>query len=241
VSSAYDLALFGRAALQSKAFRTYSTTLRVPFPGRVVAKPTTTAGVATKPPATATATTRATPPGPRLRDATGAVRESYDLSNHNRLLWNYPGTIGVKNGWTDLARRTFIGAAQRGGRTYIVTEMHGLESGTSWRPTAALLDWAFAHGSRARPVGHLVVPGEPLPTATPTPAPTDSAATAVGVPTSAAAALQAAGPLAGVGSAARRDDLTVLGGSVGLVSLAVLSAAGWLRRRRRHVARHRTG
>ena len=29
----------------------------------------------------------------------------------------------------------------------------------SWRPTAALLDWAFAHGARVAPVGRLVQPG----------------------------------------------------------------------------------
>lgn len=241
VSSAYDLALIGRAALQDNAFRKYSTTLSVPFPGLPVVTPTataTTTGTATSgatQPTTTTATTaKPTPTGPRLRDADGVLRETYDLSNHNRLLWNYEGTIGVKNGWTDLARRTFIGAAKRNGRTYIVTEMHGLESGASWRPTADLLDWAFAHGDKVRPVGHLVVPGEALPTAIPTPDPTTAAAVA----TASAPVVAAAGP---AGSGIDGDDLAVLGGALGLVVATALGASMWLVRRRRATVRHRTG
>jgi len=38
-----------------------------------------------------------------------------------------------------------------------VTEM-GSPNG-SWRPTAALLDWAFAHGTQVTPIGQLVEPG----------------------------------------------------------------------------------
>jgi D-alanyl-D-alanine carboxypeptidase (penicillin-binding protein 5/6) len=245
VSSAYDLALFGRAALQNKAFRTYSTTLSVPFPGLPVARPTTTtSGTATtgstRP--TSKAPTRPTPAAPRLRDASGALRLSYDLSNHNRLLWNYPGTIGVKNGWTDLALRTFIGAARRGGHTYIVTEMHGLESGASWRPTAALLDWAFAHGARARPVGHLVVPGEQLPTITPNPTATEPTSAPAHAPPSAAGfRAQAAGPFPHTGSVAGRDDVVVLAGTFGLLCSAALASVTWLRRSRRRAARHHTG
>ena len=240
VSSAYDLALFGRAALRSTAFRAYSTTLSAPFPGRAVPTPTAATGSTTRP-----GTTTPRPTGPtatrtvtRLRDAAGRLRETYDLSNHNRLLWNYAGTIGVKNGWTDEALRTFIGAVRRDGRTYIVTEMHGLESGASWRPTAALLDWAFAHGRRARPVGHLVVPGEALPTRTPTPttaAPTTPATTPSALPAGTAVAV------AGAGLATGGADLLVLGGTAGLVCVAGGTALAWLTRRRRRGARHGAG
>ncbi len=244
VSSAYDLALFGRAALRSKAFRTYSTTLSVPFPGLPVAKPTPTTktGTATRKPTT-TRTPSPSPTAPRVRDAAGVLRETYDLSNHNRLLWNYPGTIGIKNGWTDQALRTFVGAARRGGRTYIVTEMHGLESGASWRPTAALLDWAFANGARARPVGHLVVPGEALPTVAPTTeTPTTTTTTTnEGATTRAAEPVRAAGGLGATAASGSRDDLAVLGGTAGLLCAAALTALAWLRRRRRHGARHGTG
>ena len=56
------------------------------------------------------------------------------------------------------AKRTFISAVTRGGRTYILSEMHGLDH--SWRPQAAMYDWAFRYGDQARPVGRLVEPGE---------------------------------------------------------------------------------
>ena len=123
-SSAYDLALIGRAAMQLPDFRTYVTTKQMAFPGR---------------------------------KAKNGKRGSYVISNHNRLLYNYDGTIGIKNGYTNAAKRTFISAVSRGGKTYLLTEMHGLDP--SWRPQAAMYDWAFRYGGRARPVGELVEPG----------------------------------------------------------------------------------
>jgi D-alanyl-D-alanine carboxypeptidase (penicillin-binding protein 5/6) len=92
------------------------------------------------------------------REVRGKRRAAYQIQNHNRLLANYPGAIGVKNGYTVAARWSVAGAATRGGRTYLVTALSRRDG--SWRPTAALLDWAFAHGAQARPVGHLVSPGE---------------------------------------------------------------------------------
>lgn len=106
---------------------------------------------------------------PARVDRASRTRPTYAIGNHNRLLWNYPGTIGVKNGFTKAAHRTFIGAARRNGRTYLVTEMYG--TGSSWRPAASLLDWAFAHGDEVRPIGRLVERGEvPVPPAPPAPA-----------------------------------------------------------------------
>ena len=139
-SSAYDLALIGRAAMQLPAFRTYVTTKTATFPGG--------------------------------KGPDGKARRAFVINNHNRLLYNYPGTIGIKNGYTVAARQTFIGAASRGGHTYLVTEMAGTNA--SWRPTAALLDWAFAHGADLAPVGRLVDPGSvsrPAAGGTTTPAP----------------------------------------------------------------------
>ena len=95
-SSAYDLALFGRAAIANPDYVTLATTKTATFP------------------AAASQVSRS--------------RATYAIGNHNRLLWNYPGTIGVKNGYTKAAHRTFIGAARRGGKTYLVTEMYGTES-----------------------------------------------------------------------------------------------------------------
>ncbi|BCI52616.1 D-alanyl-D-alanine carboxypeptidase [Mycolicibacterium litorale] len=69
------------------------------------------------------------------------------LVNQNELLRRYPGAIGGKTGFTDIARKTFVGAAQRDGRRLVVVLMHGLvtEGGpTYWDQAASLLDWGFA-------------------------------------------------------------------------------------------------
>ena len=95
------------------------------------------------------------PRAPGRQDARSA--QTYKINNHNTLLYNYDGTIGVKNGYTDAANRTFISAVTRGGKTYLLTEMYGLDS--SWRSQAAMYDWAFTYGARAGTVGELVAPG----------------------------------------------------------------------------------
>lgn len=71
------------------------------------------------------------------------------LVNQDELLHRYPGTFGGKTGYTDLARKTFVGGAQRGGRHLVVALMYGLvkEGGpTYWDQASALLDWGFALG-----------------------------------------------------------------------------------------------
>lgn len=124
-SSAYDLALIGRAAMDSKAYRAYATTKMARFPGGV--------------------------------NAQGKKVKSFMIGNHNKLLWNYDGTIGVKNGYTDLARQTFIGAVERNGRGVLIAHMGSNNS--SWRPLAALANWGFANLDKAASVGTLVEPG----------------------------------------------------------------------------------
>ena len=88
----------------------------------------------------------------------GKRTKGFQIQNHNELLAHYPGAIGVKTGYTVAARWTYIGAARRGGHTYLVTEQGLTQPG--WRPAMKMLDWAFAHGTSAMPVGHLVNPGE---------------------------------------------------------------------------------
>ena len=95
-------------------------------------------------------------------DRQGKVHAPFAIQNHNTLLAKYPGTIGVKNGYTTGARHTFIGATTRAGRTLLITEMGGVVV-PSWQPTAALLDWAFANADQLSPVGWLVPPGAPQP------------------------------------------------------------------------------
>ena len=69
------------------------------------------------------------------------------IVNHDELLTRYPGAIGGKTGFTDAARKTFVGAAARGGRRLVVAMMYGLvhEGGpTYWDQAGNLLDWGFA-------------------------------------------------------------------------------------------------
>ena len=75
----------------------------------------------------------------------GKRHKGFQIQNHNELLTHYQGAIGVKTGYTVAAKWTYVGAARRGGHTYLVTEM-GL-SQTGWQPAAKMLDWAFAHGT----------------------------------------------------------------------------------------------
>jgi D-alanyl-D-alanine carboxypeptidase (penicillin-binding protein 5/6) len=125
LSSAYDLALIGRAGMQHPQFREY-----------VAIKRSSIQGTTGKPIAIAT---------------------------HNRLVWNYDGAIGIKNGYTSRAQATFIGAATRGGRTLIVTLMK--THPRYWPEAASLLDWGFAAArAEAVPVGTLVDPEPDLAT-----------------------------------------------------------------------------
>lgn len=69
------------------------------------------------------------------------------LYNQDELLGRYPGMLGGKTGFTDPARKTFVGAATRDGRRLVVAMMFGLvvEGGpTYWDQASGLLDWGFA-------------------------------------------------------------------------------------------------
>lgn len=72
--------------------------------------------------------------------------------NHNRLLWRYPGAIGVKTGFTGGAGHGLAAAARRGDATLVSIL---LASPDHYGETIALLDWAFANlpALRAAPLG----------------------------------------------------------------------------------------
>lgn len=79
------------------------------------------------------------------------------LANQDEMMFRYPGMLGGKTGFTDPARKTFVGAAQRDGRRLVVAMMYGLivEGGpTYWDQATALLDWGFAQ-DRSTSVGTL--------------------------------------------------------------------------------------
>ncbi|MEU8227300.1 D-alanyl-D-alanine carboxypeptidase family protein [Kribbella sp. NPDC048915] len=86
---------------------------------------------------------------------------TYQVANQNKLLFNYDGALGVKTGYTTLARNTFVGAARRNGHTLVVTMMnspHGITEDAS-----KLLTWTFTNYGKLKPVGALVKPatGQP--------------------------------------------------------------------------------
>jgi D-alanyl-D-alanine carboxypeptidase (penicillin-binding protein 5/6) len=69
------------------------------------------------------------------------------ILNQDELLQRYPGALGGKTGFTDAARKTFVGASARGGRRLVIAMMYGLvkQGGpTYWDQAASLFDWGFA-------------------------------------------------------------------------------------------------
>src|ERR1700757_2660623 len=71
----------------------------------------------------------------------------HPIVNEDELLARYPGAIGGKTGFTNAARKTFVGAAARGGRRLVVAMMYGIvhEGGpTYWDQAGSLFDWGFA-------------------------------------------------------------------------------------------------
>jgi D-alanyl-D-alanine carboxypeptidase (penicillin-binding protein 5/6) len=84
----------------------------------------------------------------------------FQIGNDNQLLYQYPGALGGKVGYTDLARHTYVGAAERNGRRLVVTLLGAeAEPVRGWEQGAALLDWGFSVPNGAA-VGRLVGPGE---------------------------------------------------------------------------------
>jgi D-alanyl-D-alanine carboxypeptidase (penicillin-binding protein 5/6) len=71
----------------------------------------------------------------------------HPITNQDELLQRYPGAIGGKTGFTNAARKTFVGAAARGGRRLVIAMMYGMvkEGGpTYWDQAGSLFDWGFA-------------------------------------------------------------------------------------------------
>jgi D-alanyl-D-alanine carboxypeptidase (penicillin-binding protein 5/6) len=91
--------------------------------------------------------------------APGSAR--IEIYTKNKLLKEYEGALGIKNGYTSRARASFIGAAQRDGRRLVVTLMKA--DPKVWAEAIKLLDWGFAAG-KVSPVGELVEPEAPAAT-----------------------------------------------------------------------------
>lgn len=102
-STAKDMALLARAALQNEGFRAIcsQSSMKLSY---------------------------GNPPADRW------------LSNHNRLLKEYPGCIGLKTGFTKKSGRCLVSAAEREGITLICVT---LSDPNDWQDHTRLLDWGF--------------------------------------------------------------------------------------------------
>lgn len=76
----------------------------------------------------------------RIVSTKSAVIQGREIQNHNRLLFEYPGCIGIKTGYTMAAGRTLVSCAQRGDTRFICVTLCDRDD---WRDHEALYDWAF--------------------------------------------------------------------------------------------------
>lgn len=131
-TSAYDIGLFYRYAWENPTFANIVATQKYPFPGHP-AKP-----------------------------GEDADHPGYELENDNQLLYNYPGALGGKTGYTDDAGQTFVGAAERDGRRLVAVLLRGTRQPIApWEQAARLLDYGFATPPGTT-VGNLVDPDPSL-------------------------------------------------------------------------------
>jgi serine-type D-Ala-D-Ala carboxypeptidase (penicillin-binding protein 5/6) len=71
-----------------------------------------------------------------------AQHKYFNPQNIDRLLWTYPGAIGIKPGYTGAAGYCLAAAATRNGRTILVVVLGGTQHFTD---AATLLDFGFRH------------------------------------------------------------------------------------------------
>ena len=71
--------------------------------------------------------------------------EGRQLTNHNKLLWQYEGCTGMKTGYTRQAGRTLVSSAQRDGQTLICVTLNDRDD---WNDHKSLLDYGFANYPR---------------------------------------------------------------------------------------------
>lgn len=203
-SSAYDLSAIFREAMKNPIFRELISVPEVFFPGYP-----------------------ADPADPADFDRPGFI-----LKNDNSMLYQYPGALGGKTGFTNASRHTYIGSAERGGRTLQVTLMGGeVAPLRPWAQAVRLLDYGFALAPGTG-VGTLDVPP-------PAPDPVlDAAATHP-----AAVAAEETTVAASAGSGSPSEPFLI---GTGVVTVAMVGALGYRalsqeRQRTQAPGRHRRG
>ncbi|MED1724580.1 D-alanyl-D-alanine carboxypeptidase family protein [Brevibacillus parabrevis] len=87
---------------------------------------------------------------PIFRQIVGTNRLPWDgkewkseLINHNKLLRDYPGATGIKNGFTDQAMHTLVGSAKRGDTEMIAVTMKAASSNYAYKDVVKLLDFGL--------------------------------------------------------------------------------------------------
>lgn len=63
------------------------------------------------------------------------------LTNHNKLLWNYKDTIGIKTGFTKKSGRCLVSAAERDGVTLVAVT---LNAPSDWSDHKAMFEYGFS-------------------------------------------------------------------------------------------------
>jgi D-alanyl-D-alanine carboxypeptidase (penicillin-binding protein 5/6) len=98
----------------------------------------------------------------RSFDFPGRGDAGYPVENDNQLLYNYPGAMGGKTGYTDDAGQTFVGAANHDGRRLMAVLLKGTRQPIApWEQAAHLLDYGFATPPGTK-VGTLIAPDPSL-------------------------------------------------------------------------------
>ena len=70
-----------------------------------------------------------------------AVFSERSFTNHNKLLWQYEGAVGVKTGYTRSAGRILVSAANRNGRSLIAVT---ISAPNDWQDHKRLLNYGFS-------------------------------------------------------------------------------------------------
>ncbi|WHT20263.1 D-alanyl-D-alanine carboxypeptidase [Crossiella sp. CA-258035] len=96
-----------------------------------------------------------------------AGKPAFRVNNDNQLLTAYAGAIGGKTGFTDDARHTFIGAAEKSGRRLVAVLIRAEKAPNlaPFQQAAKLLEYGFSLKASTEPIGQLVerAPAETAP------------------------------------------------------------------------------
>ncbi|MGV9710529.1 D-alanyl-D-alanine carboxypeptidase family protein [Gordonia sp. NPDC003424] len=117
-TSPYDLAVIFREAIRNSTFRELIAMATHMFPGY-----------------------------PKRPDVPGDTdHPAYLMQTSNQLLLDgYPGMLGGKTGYTDDAKKTFVGVTERDGRRILIVQMYGLTivDDSYWDQAKSLFDYGF--------------------------------------------------------------------------------------------------